>query len=182
MLSFVALFAFVSIQNSELHAQTVTTFEVKVALQGYWNGVSHRKSAVAIELRSGVDLTTSLQSRITTAILDENGEVTVTFEDLPSDDYWLVVRHGSHMPVASLTRLSVTEGNTHNYDFSNANDKAFPGFNPLSPVLVEFGNTGVFMVRTGDLNGDQSCSADDFIQHFAPNFGLSSSGQVPDVD
>lgn len=182
MMSFVALFAFMSIQSSELQAQTVTTFEVKVALQGYWNGVSHRKSAAAIELRTGVDLTTSLLSRITTGIIDENGDVTVSFEDLPSGNYWLVVRHGSHMPVATLTRQSVTEGQTHSYDFTNANDKAFPGFDPFSPVLVEFGNTGVFQVRTGDLDGDQTCSANDFIQYFLPNFGATSSGQVPDID
>ncbi len=169
-------------QHTKVYAQTITTFEVTAVLQGYWDGVDHRPAAVAVELRSGVDLTTSVSEAITTGLLGTDAKVTVTFEDLPSGDYWLVIRHGSHMPVAATNQITVTAGQTHSYDFSNANDKAFPGFDPITPVIVEFLNTGVFQIRTGDLDGDQTVSANDFIFYFSPNFGESNAGEVPDID
>ncbi len=155
-----------------------TTFEVTVYMEGYWRGTHHRITPIAIELREGPDLATSSTVDITSQMLSSTGTVAAIFPALVSGDYWLVVRHGGHFPAASNGRLSVTAGQVVEYNFTDAPDRAFGGIG----VTVEFNNAGEYMLRAGDLNGDQTVSADDFIQHFIPNFGLFNPGQVPRLD
>ena len=155
-----------------------TTFEVKVFMEGYWRGTHHRITPIAIELREGADLATSSTVQITSEMLSSTGTVAAIFPALTSGDYWLIVRHGGHFPAASNGRLSVIAGQTVTYDFTDAADRAFGGVG----VTVDFNNAGEYMLRAGDLNGDQTVSADDFIQHFVPNFGLFNPGQVPRLD
>lgn len=165
-------------QSTSLSAQTQTTFDVTVVLQGYWNGTSHIPTAVAVELRTGIDLTTSTTAAITTGVLGTNATVNVSFSGLASGDYWLVVRHGSHLPVATLTRQTVTSGGSYSYDFSDQADRAFPG----AGVTIEYQTSGVFTVPVGDLDGDRTVSASDFLLYFLPNFGETNPGGVPPIN
>ncbi len=155
-----------------------TTFNVTAYMEGYWRGTHHRLTPVAIELRTGPELETSATVGLQTGMLSSTGTISAEFPALPDGDYWLIVRHGGHFPVASSGRLSVNAGDSIDYNFTDASDRAFGG----TGVTVEFENSGAFMQRAGDLNGDQTVSADDFIEHFVPNFGLSNPGRVPRLE
>lgn len=172
-----ALLLFV-VCSASAFAQT-TSFDVTVLLQGYWNGTTHTPTAVIVELRSGVDLETSTQSHVIDGLLSSTGEVSVGFEGVASGDYWLVIRHGNHLPVASASRITVTSGNTHTYDFSDASNKAYPG-NGTS--VVEYNVTGRYMLLSGDLDGDRAVGAIDFLNYMLPNFSQINPGGVPAID
>lgn len=156
-----------------------TQFDVTAYFGGYYNGATgtHGRMPIIVELRSGMDLASSVFVDRTSAIVSSTGTVSVSFNALPSGDYWLVLRAGGALPVASNGMLTVNAGTTVTYNFTDQADKAYPG---AGTTLVE--PFGAYTVRMADLNGDRAVNAIDFLSYFLPNFSLVNPGQVPAID
>ncbi len=156
-----------------------TQFDVTAYFGGYYDGISgtHKRLPIIVELRSGMDLASSTLVDRTSAIVSTMGTVSVNFNALQSGDYWLVLRSGGALPVASNGMLTVAAGGTVSYNFTDQADRAYPG---VGTTVEEPG--GAYTVRMADLNGDRAVNATDFLFYFLPNFSLVNPGQVPAID
>lgn len=149
-----------------------TEINVQVYMEGFWNGVSHVRTPISVELRTGAVLATSTFITEQPVMLDVTGNVTVTFSNLNPDDYWLVIRHGGHIPIASSSQITMGPGDTINYDFTDLASKAF-GTNATKL------SGSVFVVIAGDLNGDRNILINDVLLFAVPNVPAFNPGQVP---
>ncbi len=151
---------------------------VDVYLHGYWNGSEHRRTPLLLELRTGADLLTSSTAVLTTTLLSTSASTSFAFEGLPQDDYWVILRHGGHLPAASISRINIAPGTTA-VDFTDPAN-VVNGAIQLLPLTI--GATTYNVLRTGDMNNNQDVGSDDFIQYFLPNFGVANPGFVPELD
>src|SRR5690606_22795284 len=125
--------------------------------------------------RSGSELKTSTLSMINTGILSTSGTISLQFSGLESGQYWIVVRHGGYLPVASNGRVQINSGSTINYDFSDAPDKAYD--EGTFPVVLR--GTTYYVLKSGDFTGDQATNPQDLqslLQGFPKTNALSMPG------
>lgn len=153
---------------------TITIVTVKALMQGYWNGTSHVRTPVSVELRSGATLATSTITAIDAGILGTDGTVSLQFNGLAGGQYWIVVRHGGYLPVASNGRVQINTGGTTNYDFSDAAAKSWMA----GTIAVPIGGTTYYVFKAGDLNGDRAANPQD-IQHLLQGFPKTNAIGVP---
>ncbi len=157
-------------------AVSSSTVDLEVYLQGYWDGMRHRRTPAMLELRSGATLISSILTARGTALVSSSGSLSVSFDNVPDGSYWLVLRHGGHLPVGSVSTHTITQGATTIVDFSDPDNVV----NPATALpSVTLGGVEFRVVRAGDFNANQDIGADDFLQYFLPNFGLSNPGRVP---
>ncbi len=153
-------------------AQTITTVQVQAYMQGFWNGSIHLPVPIAVELRSGAQLQTSTLVDRKAVMLSTTGTATALFQNLNSGNYWIVVRCGSHLPVASSTAVAISSGATISWDFRNPANVYNGNF-----ALVQVGNS--YALRAADANNDQGVNITDVLQVLQNN-GLNNPGQVPE--
>lgn len=179
ILSSLLAFGLLALQPYKLKAQTPTTVSVTALMQGMWDGLTsvHKRSPVAVELRSGATLNGSTLSARKVEILSTTGTVEASFDGLATGDYWIVVRHGGNIPVASTTAQTIVSGSSATYDFSDQADKAF-GVD--ATVLDAASNR--YVILTGDVNGDRNILINDVLLHMVPNLGQFNPGQVPPLN
>ena len=150
----------------------ITPFSVKVLLQNFWNGTTQRVSAGIIELRQGEDFYSSTLVDRQHGLINSNGILNLSFTNLPSGLYWLVFRHGSHLPVVSADRINIVAGTPFNYDFSISQSQALNG-----TALIQLGN--VWVVMNGDVDGNLNIDAIDY-GPTRNNFGWGSEASEPE--
>lgn len=75
--------------------------------------------------------------------------------------------------------MLIQQGAVTAVDFSNP-AAVFNGANALKEITL--GTTKYYLVLSGDMDGSQDISANDFLLLFLPNFGLSNPGEVPEPD
>ncbi len=124
---------------------------------------------VVVELRADTSSASKVASRA--ALLREDGFVrdldgvsSVKFEDIPSGDYFVVVRHGNHVPVMSAAAVSLGTSPTA-VDFTSAAGSAF-GVDALKQV-----ESGVYALFGGDENQDGQVTAPDFNSYLVATTG-----------
>ena len=137
---------------------------LKLYLEGFWNGTSHVQDTIHVYLASPTSPYTLLDSSI--VILSSTGITNPAFDRVSSGSYYLVVKHRNHLETWSKTPQSFFSGSSVNYDFTTAADKAY-GDN-----MKKVGNVWVFY--GGDANQDGSIDAND-ISIFTAQFGLTGS-------
>ena len=151
---------------------------IDVYLHGYWDGAAHRRTPLLLELRTGAELLTSSTALLASTMLGTTATASFVLENLPEDDYWVILRHGGHLPAASTARVNIAPGTT-TLDFTNPAN-VVNGAIQLLPLTI--GATTYNVLRTGDMNNNQDVGSDDFIQYFLPNFGVANPGFVPALD
>jgi len=161
----------VLVWSSTLYGQSITTIQVQAYMQGFWNGTTHVPVAIAVELRSGSQLNTSTLVARSTAMLSTTGSATVTFSNLSSGTYWIVLRCGGHLPVASSSATLITSGSTVTWDFRNP-------ANVYNGSLALVALNGGYGLRTSDWNGDRNVNISDVLMWLLHN-GQNNPGQVP---
>ncbi len=150
--------------------------DVEVYFQGYWNGESHKRTPFMLELREGPELSTSAVVARASALHSTGASTRFEFDGLADGSYWLVVRHGGHIPLASAAPVLLEAGSPADVDLSQS-------ANVVGGLLWLTDLPGdVLGALSGELNADNSISADDFVQLFTPNFGVVNPGQVPPLD
>lgn len=147
------------------------TVNVTAYFQGLWNGSVHTPVPVAVELRSGSQLSTSTLVDRVAVMHSTTAVATAEFTGVSAGDYWVVIRCGGYLPIGSSTRISMSPGNTYNVDFTDPAN-VFNG----NAALAQSGST--WYVRTGDLNGDRNVNVSDILIWLGNN-GQNNPGQVP---
>ncbi len=148
-------------------------------LLGYWNGTRHLPASIMVDLYEGADLSTALRAARFTALLDADGATELRLDGVTTGDYWIVIRHGGHLAVVSDRRITLTNGQESAHDFTLPAN-VLGGLSALDEVVLN--GTTWNVLRTGDMNGDLSVGADDFIQLLLPYFGASNPGMAPGIE
>lgn len=164
--------------HSSTKAQTPTNIQVKALMQGLWNGSVHQPSPVSVELRSGgaSPLSSVLVVR-GTGMLSSTGTVTISFNNLSTGNYWIVVRHGGSLPISSAAQQSITAGSTFSYDFSDAANKTYGA----GTTLINVGGNNYYVLKAGDFNGDRAANPID-VSIFLNGYSKTNAVTIPPID
>jgi hypothetical protein len=149
--------------NPYFHFTTLQSFtlNLKVFLEGFYNGSTQVKDTVKIYLANP---STPYAFRDSSkAYLDENGNTTIGFTGAPNGNYYIVVRHRNHLETWSNNFQSFATGSTTNFNFTDAVTKAY-GSN-----MKQVGS--VFVLYGGDANKDGFIDGTDY-NVFKSQFGL----------
>jgi hypothetical protein len=115
---------------------------------------------VLIELRTGTGASTKVATRAAFIkqngyIIDTSGLVSLKFSSIYIGNYYVIVRHRSHIAVMSASTVSLTATSTL-YDFTTGTIKYFGN----DAKLLSVGTYGMY---AGDYSGDEFVDSDDFI-------------------
>jgi hypothetical protein len=152
-----------------------TELTMNAYLEGLYNTAAnvHIPTAVAVELRTGGSLNTSVLARSQAGVLSTNGSVTVRFSGLTNPGpYWVVLRHVGHLPVASSSATTLSLGTNNSFDFRVAAN-VFDGDNVLGTV------GGTRVLRAGDVDGSGVINAAVDAARIIANNGLGTAAPMP---
>lgn len=116
------------------------------------SGVSSATDWMLVELHSAQDPSQIVAKRACLLrndgrIMEPNGTLGVTFNNLFYGSYYIAVRHRNHLAVMSSSPVSFSPNNDL-YDFTNSVNKAY-GQNAMMQIA-----SGVYAMYAGDGNGD----------------------------
>lgn len=148
---------------------------VKLAMNALWNGTKHSFAVVAIELRKGSSLTSSTLADRKPAIVDSTGNVALDFNNLADGNYWIVVRTHGYLPLAATQQINLSTVTPAVYDFTTGIDKAVGG----ATVLILHQASNIWMLKTGDLNGDRRVNSADVNLYVLPSNGTDLRYSIP---
>ena len=151
------------------------TFNITIGIQGFWNGTTQVSDYVLCHLRNSTAPYAIVDKA--SALLDNSGNGTFTFNFAPSGSYYLELSHRNSLETWSRLPQTVVQGNTYNYNFTTSASQAYgnnlilkngkycdysgdvnqDGFVNLTDVISIFNSSSVF--ETGyivtDVNGDE---------------------------
>lgn len=137
-------------------APTITTLNIDVLLQSYWNNTTHKPVAVTVELRTGSSLLSSVLYKRVPVLISSNGVATAEFDDFTTGQYWVIVRSTGYLSIASKLRQTITAGSTINYDFTHSTNYVYN-----SAMLRLY--SGRYLMKIGDLDNNKSIDGSDGI-------------------
>lgn len=149
--------------NPYFHFTTLQSFtlNLKVFLEGFYNGSTQIKDTVKVYLANP---STPYAFRDSSkAYLDENGNTTIGFTGAPNGNYFIIVRHRNHLETWSNNYQSFATGSTTTFNFTDAITKAY-GSN-----MKQVGS--VYVLYGGDANADGFINGTDYTV-FKSQFGL----------
>ncbi len=124
---------------------------------------------VLLELRSSSNSNTVLDRKAAILLTDgsiiDSGNDGVSFWNVASGNYYIVVRHRNHLDVISSATVALPNSST--YSFSNAATQAM-GTNQLKNM-----GTGIFALHSGDTNGDGVITVADFNLYMQQSSGIN---------
>jgi hypothetical protein len=143
-----------STYSTVFHFTTLQTISVnlKVLLEGFYNGSEQVPDTVRMYLAQATGSHLKIDS--SKVALSSTGSNTTSFTHAPNGSYYLVVIHRNHLETWSSLPVALSTGNTVNYDFSTAPNKAY-GNN-----MKQVGSVWVFY--GGDINQDGTIDPDDY--------------------
>lgn len=157
---------------------SVLTLNLKVYLEGFWNGTTHVVDTVRVYLANSTAPYALVDSQ--KVVLSNTGNANMNFAK-SSGSYYIVIKHRNHLETWSRLPQNFVVGTPLSYDFTTDSAKAF-GFN-----MRKFGS--VWVIYAGDLNQDGAVDALD-VALFIPQFGnfgyltgdLNGDGAVDALD
>lgn len=114
---------------------------------------------VLLQVRDGTDMTTILATKALLLrkdglVIDMEGNELLTFENLPTGNYYIAIFHRSHLPIISLTTHNFSENSTL-YDFTRSESAAM-GTAQLKA------KENIFMMNAGDFDGNGVINSQDY--------------------
>ncbi|MCX7833058.1 MAG: dockerin type I domain-containing protein [Ignavibacteria bacterium] len=157
---------------------SVLTLNLKVYLEGFWNGTTHVVDTVRVYIANSTAPYALVDSQ--KVVLSTTGNANMNFAK-SSGSYYIVIKHRNHLETWSRLPQNFVVGTPLSYDFTTDSAKAF-GFN-----MRKFGS--VWVIYAGDLNQDGAVDALD-VALFIPQFGnfgylsgdLNGDGAVDALD
>ena len=135
---------------------------LKVYLEGFYNGTSQVKDSMKVYLRNP---TTPFALRDSSnAIVDSTGNTSLSFAKATNGSYYIVVKHRNHLETWSAAPQVFSTGNVTNFNFTDNITKAY-GSN-----LKLVGS--VYVLYGGDANQDGYVDPTDYT-YYKSQFGLS---------
>lgn len=135
---------------------------LKVYLEGFFNGTSQVKDSMKVYLRNAT--TPFALKDSSNAIVDSTGNTSLSFAKATNGSYYIVVKHRNHLETWSAAPQVFSTGNVTNFNFTDNITKAY-GSN-----LKQVGS--VFVLYGGDANQDGYVDPMDYT-FFKTQFGLS---------
>lgn len=147
----------------------------RAAFSGLWNDTIQRVVPVSFELRTGSTLSSSvLYKRLFTGF-DQYGYLNLNLDSIASGSYWVVIRTTSFYPLASPQKIELPHCGNYIHDFTTSSSEAVGG----QTVLVNYKNSGFYVVKNGDLNMDQRINSIDLNQ-VKPGMGTNVRTIIPE--
>ncbi|MCX6156853.1 MAG: hypothetical protein NTY74_02615 [Ignavibacteriae bacterium] len=135
---------------------------LKVYLEGFYNGTTQIKDSMKVYLRNPTTPFTLRDS--SNAIVDSTGNTSLSFAKATNGSYYIVVKHRNHLETWSAAPQVFSTGNVTNFNFTDNITKAY-GSN-----LKQVGS--VFVIYGGDANQDGYVDPTDYTV-YKSQFGLS---------
>ena len=176
--------------------QLQLSLNLKVYLEGFWDGSTHVSDTVKIYLANA----TTPHAFVDTAkvLISGTGTSSPTFSRATGGNYYIVIQHRNHLQTWSATAQTFVPGTPLSYDFTTAATQAYGsnmkqvgtawvlyGGDPNIDGSIDAIDIGIFVGQFGtqgylscDFNGDGDVNASD-VQIIAANFGLTVA--VPSV-
>jgi len=151
---------------------TSITFNLNVGIQGFWNGSTQVSDTVKCHLRSSVSPYTEIE--VSSAVLNNSGAGTFTFNSAPSGSYYLEITHRNSIETWSAAPQAVVQGGTYNYNFTTSASQAY-GNNLIL-------KSGKYCDYSGDVNQDGFVNLADVLLIFNASSVFSSGYVVSDVN
>ena len=165
---------------------------LKVYLEGFYNGTTQVEDTVMVYLASSTAPYSFVDN--SKVVLNSNGMATLAFGNAANGNYYIVIKHRNHIETWSSSAMTFATGQTVNYDFTNAQTKAYGGkLKQVGSVWVLYGGDanadgyidptdydlyktqfGQDGYRSCDFNGDTWIDGYDLLILY-PNFGISYS-------
>ena len=128
---------------------------------------------VYVEIRS--DETTTVRGKSmfllsNGSIVDRDGEKRANFYDLPTGDYYLVIRHRNHLAIMSKSPVSFVQSGDSQVDLT-AKDNVFSEANAVKELEAD---PDIYGMYAGDANGDGRIRSSDKNDYWRPQ--LLTSG------
>jgi len=162
---------------------------LKVYLEGFWNGTTQVADTVGVYLALGTSPFTLVDSA--KLVLGTAGTTNQTFTRVSTGNYYIVIKHRNHLETWSANPVTLTAGTPVTYDFTTSATQAYgSNMKQVGSVWVLFGgdpnmdgsidafDVPIFLGQFGmlgylnaDFNGDESVDASD-VPIFLANFGL----------
>jgi len=162
---------------------------LKVYLEGFWNGTTQVADTIGVYLALGTSPFTLVDSA--KIVLGTAGTTNQTFTRVSTGNYYIVIKHRNHLETWSANPVSLTAGTPVTYDFTTGATQAYgSNMKQVGSVWVLFGgdpnmdgsidafDVPIFLGQFGmlgylsaDFNGDESVDASD-VPIFLANFGL----------
>jgi len=136
------------------------TLNLKVYLEGFWNGTTHIADTVKVYLANSTTPYAIVDSA--KVILSTAGTSAVNFTKAPNGSYYVILNHRNHLETWSKLAQTFVTNSAVNYDFTTAITQAY-GDN-----MKQVGS--VWVLLGGDANADGSIDATD-IGIFTGQFG-----------
>ena len=136
---------------------------LKVYLEGFWDGSSQVSDTVGIYLALATTPHTLVDSQI--VILGTTGTYAPSFSRVTSGNYYIVIKHRNHLETWSALPQAFVGGLPLSYDFTTDSTKAF-GMN-----MRKVGSVWALIV--GDANQDGSIDASDVTNFLIPQYGYT---------
>ncbi|MFZ4589991.1 MAG: BNR-repeat neuraminidase N-terminal domain-containing protein [Ignavibacteria bacterium] len=164
------------------------TLNLKVYLEGFWNGTTQVTDTVKVYLANSTTFAFVDTAKV---VLSATGTASMNFNRVTTGSYFIVVNHRNHLETWSKLPQSFVGGTPLTYDFTTAMTQAFgDNMKQAGTVWVLFGgdanrdgsidanDIGIFITEFGslgylrsDFNGDEDVNASD-VTIIANNFGL----------
>jgi hypothetical protein len=148
------------------------TLNLKVYLEGFWNGSTHVRDTVNIYLANSLPPYDFVDSQ--KVVLPVSGNIDSVFTNISSGLYYVVIKHRNHIETWSRLPQPFAEGSTLNLDFTNAKTKAF-GENMIY-------SNGAWCIFSGDINQDGFIDLLDMIPIDNDAYNYVSGNVVTDLN
>ncbi len=165
---------------------TSTVLNLKIGIQGFWNGSTQVSDTVTCHLRNSSAPFNEVA--IKAAVINNNGQGTFTFNSVPAGNYYLEITHRNALETWNAAPLSLSPGGNYNYDFTTSPSQAYGnniilkagrycnysgdvnhnGNIDLNDVVSVNNSTSVFTsgYKTEDITGDNFVDLSDMIITF----------------
>lgn len=138
-----------------------TALHAKAYFADRWNGTSQSVLPVTIEFRTGIILSMSSHFANKISSFGTNGELDADLSDIPPGNYFIIFRVPGYLPIAVVGKVAIPNcaTNSLSYDFTAATGSCVNGISVLTGYNGD--NASPFVVRNGDLDGNQIINSND---------------------
>ncbi len=162
------------------------TLNLKIGIEGFWNGASQVQDTVRIQLRNPVSPYASVDSN--KVYLNSAGSGTLDFSNAPSGNYYMMVKHRNALETWSNSTVAFSHGQNTSFDFTvsismaygnnqifksgrwciYSGDAVHDGTIDLTDIVEAFNDAAVFTSGyvDSDFNGDSSVDLSDIVIAF----------------
>ena len=165
----------INVNDAILRLTEVSTsiaFNLTVGIQGFWDGTTQVSDTVKCHLRNSVSPYNEIA--VSSAVLNNSGIGTFTFNTAPSGSYYLEITHRNSIETWSASPQAVVQGGTYNYNFTTSASQAY-GNNLIL-------KSGKYCDYSGDVNQDGFVNLADVLLIFNASSVFSSGYIVADVN